>query len=85
MRMAKGIQIFDATALMGIIKRMMKRRTERRIKNNPELSEDIINDHNNIETLLYVSYTIKTFKLVIIIINISYFVGMFWLIYCEIS
>ena len=83
--MGKGIKIFDATALLGIIKNIMKHRTERKIKKDLKLAEDVINDHNNIETLLFVSYTIKTFKLVILIINISYFIGMIWLIFCEIS
>ena len=40
-------------------------------------------DSNKIEDLLIISYTLKTLKLVIIIMNISYFTGMFFLIISE--
>ena len=40
-------------------------------------------DNNKIETILIISYSLKTFKLVIIILNMSYIVGMSWLIICE--
>lgn len=34
---------------------------------------------------MIVNYLLKTFKLIIIIINISFFLGMFWLIYCDVT
>ena len=43
------------------------------------------NDNNNIELLITIGYAFKTFKLFIIIINISFFLGMFWLIYCDVA
>ena len=30
-------------------------------------------------------YLLKSFKLVIIIFNLSFFLGMFWLIFCEVT
>lgn len=32
-----------------------------------------------------VNYGLKTLKLIIIIINISFFLGMFWLIFCDVT
>ena len=29
------------------------------------------------------SYSLQTFKLIILVSNISYFVGIFWLFYCR--
>ena len=40
-------------------------------------------DSNKIEDLLIISYTLKTLKLVIIIMNITYFTGIFFLVMCE--
>lgn len=34
---------------------------------------------------MIVNYMLKTLKLIIIIINIAFFIGMFWLIYCEVT
>ena len=45
--------------------------------------EETTIDHNKVETLLLVKYTIRTIKLIVIILNFSYFLGMFWLIICE--
>lgn len=36
-------------------------------------------DNTNIEMLLNISYCLKTFRLVLLILNISFFIGMFWL------
>ena len=40
-------------------------------------------DQNKIEDLLIISYTLKTLKLMIIIMNITYFTGIFFLALCE--
>lgn len=40
-------------------------------------------DQNKIEDLLIISYTLKTLKLMIIIMNITYFTGIFFLVLCE--
>ena len=51
---------------------------------NPIIAEDIINDHTGIEDMMKLTYCLKTFKLVIIIFNISYFLGMLWYIFADI-
>jgi len=58
---------------------------EKMIKTNYKLAEDMDQDNNQIENLMIVNYLLKTFKLIIIIINISFFLGMFWLIYCDVT
>ena len=34
---------------------------------------------------MIINYMLKTFKLIITIVNIAFFIGMFWLIYCEVT
>ena len=80
LRLAKGLSIFDVAVIMKIIKRKSIERTESKIKNDPTIGEDMLTDHNNIELLLAVSYVFKTLKLVLIIVNISFFMAIGWLI-----
>jgi hypothetical protein len=47
------------------------------------LAENKDLDSNKIKTILVVSYLLKTFKLAMIIFNLTYIVGIFWLIICE--
>ena len=56
-----------------------------KIKEDPGLAEDIIGDHNGIEMLLFVQYFLNTMRLIVIIFNISFFIGMFWYILCDLS
>lgn len=40
-------------------------------------------DNNKISDILNIGYLLKIFKLVIVIMNIAYLTGIFWLIMCE--
>ena len=40
-------------------------------------------DNNKIEYLLFISYTLKTLRLVILIMFISFLTAVFWLMLCE--
>ena len=57
---------------------------ERLIREDHKLGEDTLKDHNNFNTIIFISYGVKTLKLIILIFNVSFFIGMIWLIYCEI-
>ena len=58
---------------------------QEKVKKDPVLAEDIVTDHNGIELLLFIRYSFTTFRLILTIFNISFFVGMFWNILCELS
>jgi len=58
---------------------------QKKIANDERLADDMDEDHNQIENLMIINYMLKTFKLIITIVNISFFIGMFWLIYCEVT
>ena len=74
------MQIFDVQQIFDAIKTVLRTRSLAMIKKDPLLGEDTSQDHNQIEMLLYVKYLIRTLKLILIILNFSYFLGMFWLI-----
>jgi hypothetical protein len=58
---------------------------KQKVIDNPEISTDMINDHNNIENLLLIGYILKITKLVILIFNVSYFTGNGYFIFCDVS
>ena len=47
------------------------------------MANDMEEDNNKIEEILCVSYILKTMRLVVILINISFLTGVFWLMMCE--
>lgn len=54
------------------------------MENDASFGENMDEDNTNIEMLLNISYCFKTFRVIMIIINISYFIGMFWLSFIDI-
>lgn len=56
---------------------------ERLIEQEPKLANNVNADNNKIEEILFISYTLKILKLVVVICNISYLLAIFWLIGCE--
>lgn len=50
---------------------------------NPKLANNKLIDNNKIGQLLFIKYFIKILKFMIIIMNISFILGMCWLILCK--
>lgn len=65
------------------VKQISYKRLERMIEHKPDLAENQDIDNNNIELLMKIQYGLKTLKLAITIFNISYFMGVIWLIFCD--
>jgi uncharacterized protein with PQ loop repeat len=55
------------------------------IYDDPTKGEDMNEDHNQIVNLLYIHYSLRTLKLVVIIFNLVYFLGMLWIIFCDVT
>lgn len=64
---------------------LLNKKLERIIQNDPDLAENSDLDNNNIMLILMISYFFKTFKLVIIILTVSYFIGIMWFIFCDLT
>lgn len=65
------------------IQRLYRMKLERLIAKDPKLASNIYADNNKVEEILFISYTLKILKLVVVICNISYLLAIFWLIGCE--
>ena len=55
------------------------------IANNPLLAEDTVSDHSPVNFLMKISHALKIFELVILILNVSYFIGIIYLIVCQLN
>lgn len=82
-RIKRGLSIFDVAKIMKGIKLYFIERKKDQIKKDPLIAEDTLEDHNNITSLVLLSYALNTFKLMIMILTISYFLAMFWAAICK--
>jgi hypothetical protein len=53
------------------------------VDNKPEIAHDMKEDHNYIASVLRISYFHKISVQVLILISGSYFMGIFWYIFCR--
>ena len=53
------------------------------VDSNDDTANDKYLDNTKITLMLMLQNSLKTLKLVIIITNISYFLGIIWYVYCE--
>ena len=60
-----------------------KKKIERIIRTDAYLANNTEIDNNNITTLMIIRYLMKIVRLVLIIMNISFFLGLFWWIICD--
>ena len=84
-RIDKGNDLFDVSDIMANINTYYRSTMQEKIETDHILAEDVLNDNNNIEFLMKLSYFFKTLKLVCVILTISYFVGILWLIICQLN
>ena len=56
-----------------------------KIKDDPLLAEDTLTDHNNVDFLINMGNGLKIFKLVVVILNITYFIGISFMIISEVN
>lgn len=82
-RIIKGFNIFDVPNIMEKVKAHYQEQLQNLVKEKPELANDINADNNSIEEVLQISYSLRILKLVVIILNISYLIGLMWLIMCD--
>ena len=83
-RLYSVLKWLDVSVLFVSIKDKIKQNTLNLIKTDPFIGEDTSQDHNKVEFLLLVKYILRTIKLVLIILNFSYFIGQIWLMICDI-
>jgi hypothetical protein len=62
---------------------MVHQRAKDKVRKDPKLAMDQTEDHNNINLNLFIGFGLKTVSLALIILNTSYFFGIFWYLLCQ--
>ena len=65
------------------IKSVFSKALQLKIDDDPKFANNKDESLNNIEEILFISYGLKTIYLTIVILNISYVLGIIWIIICE--
>lgn len=50
---------------------------------HPDIAEDPTIDNNKMMQIMAITLFLRTLKLVLLIVNFSYFIGMGWFIMCQ--
>jgi len=82
-RIKRAMNLLNIHRIMKIIKQFYKERLKREIRNNPQIKDDTTSDNNGLEQILIIYNTLKTCKLIYMIANCTYFIGMSWIIMCN--
>lgn len=83
MRLYKGIQFMDVSAMVAYLGNYnTKVRLQNMINNDPVKANDTSKDNTFISYVLIGKYCLRVIKLVILIMTVTYFLGMFWFIIC---
>lgn len=70
---------------MSVVIKNQTKKSERLIKEDPELADNREIDHNQITRIIFVMFFLKTLKLMFIIFTIVYFTGVFWYIFITLN
>lgn len=81
-RLVKGIEIYDVKIMMDWLKEKNTQRVMAQVEKDPTLLQNLDLDQNNIDFLFNVRYGLKISKLFLMIINVAYFTGVIWIIFC---
>jgi hypothetical protein len=82
-RFVKGFKVFNVQKLMKMIKSHLNLALEKRCLWDEDFANNRDKSNNNVESILFISYGLKTLQLTVVILNISYILGMLWIIMCQ--
>ena len=84
MRIVKSLDLLNTKSFMDTVKKYQRLKLEKKMARNPDIAEDIDQDHTMIVNMILLNYAFKTFRLIVFIFMISYFIGVFIYIWSDI-
>ena len=79
-RLFKGMKLFNITKIMLWVKAAFQRDIDRKVRIDRKIADDFVHDNTKFSRILIISYTLKISKLMIIVMNVSFLLGMLWMI-----
>ena len=83
-RLKKGLLMIEARTIMKHVKHFYQSRLQQMIDSEDPRADSSLEDQTKIKQILIIRYAISTFRLIVLILNTSYFLGIFWYILCNI-
>lgn len=83
-RLKETFDLLDTGKFMKQVKKIFEKKLDK-ICEDPDLANNINMDQNKIMTIILFGYLFKTLKLVIVIFMVSYFLGIVFYIFCDIT
>lgn len=83
LRIIKGFRIFNVNLLMKKLRIFLLSKSESRCLTDAKYKFDQYEDHNLIMMQMYLHYSLTTFKMVISIFNIVFFMSIFWFVFTS--
>ena len=84
-RLYKGLEFINITRFMVKLKKIKQEKFERQIANDPELGSHNLSDYTDISSMLYLGYSLRIFKLLILITTCNYFFGMIFKVVADLE
>lgn len=84
LRIIQAQELFNVQIIYAKLKNFMHKRLAQKIIDDPVMGEEQDSDQNQVTLLINLSFLIKIIRLIVIITNISYFIGFLWYCYCDI-
>lgn len=84
-RLGKGYQFFSIEAIINEVKKFYKEKSQRLVASGSEKAYDTTMDHNKVNQIIFIHHCLKTVKLIVLILNFSYFFSIGWIIVCALN
>ena len=84
-RLRNGFKYLSHKVFMKGIKSTVHKRVAKIIESDPKLANSKVKDNNFVSLIILVSHIVKTFQLILTILCISYFFGIFWYVLCDLT
>ena len=84
-RLGKGYQFFSIEAIINEVKKFYKEKSNKLVASGSEKAYDTTMDHNKVNQIIFIQHCLKTVKLIVLILNFSYFFSIGWIIVCALN
>lgn len=83
-RLYRGIQLLDTAMILRQLKSAVKRHLDTIVASGDKEANDRTNNHNYIGHIVLIGHLIRTLKLIIIMLVVSYLFAIAWYIFCGV-
>lgn len=83
LRIRKGYHLMSIKGIIGEVKKYYQNKSHHLVKTNAKVAEDTLNDHNKVNQIIIIHHQLKILKLLVLVLNFSYFFSLSWLIVCH--